>query len=276
MLIAATLLRKNLLRAHPGSARRARPARLARRGDQPLPRRCRRARRAMIDTWIDLIGATVFAVVALAIMLAINPPITLAVFVPLLGVVVAGQRWLTARIEHYRRRQPRGDRRSPASSASCSARCRRSRSPAPRARRHATSARSTTRAATPRARTGCSTSCSTRSTPTRSTSAPASILLLAAAVDARGQLHGRRLRAVRLATWAGMTELPRCSGVMLARYKQAGVSFERMSDAAATARRRERWSQHGPIYLHGALPAGAARAAQPPADRLQHARGARA
>jgi ATP-binding cassette, subfamily B, bacterial len=55
-----------------------------------------------VDTWLDLGGQAVFALIALVIMLRIDPLITVVVFLPLAGVVMVTKS-LTTRIKLYRR-----------------------------------------------------------------------------------------------------------------------------------------------------------------------------
>ncbi len=54
-----------------------------------------------IDTWLDFTGESVFTILALVIMLQINPWITIAVFVPMLGII-AITRTMNTRIKMYR------------------------------------------------------------------------------------------------------------------------------------------------------------------------------
>lgn len=56
-----------------------------------------------VDVWVDVAGGIVFTAVALAIMIAISPVITLMVIVPLLGVM-AGTRGLSHVIRSYHQR----------------------------------------------------------------------------------------------------------------------------------------------------------------------------
>lgn len=55
----------------------------------------------LLDTWIDMAGDSLFALVALVIMLQINPWITLTVFLPMMGIV-AVTRVMGERIKVYR------------------------------------------------------------------------------------------------------------------------------------------------------------------------------
>jgi ABC-type multidrug transport system fused ATPase/permease subunit len=55
-----------------------------------------------MDTWLDLTGELVFALIALVIMARIDPLITLVIFTPLVGIVYV-TRALTTRIKTYRR-----------------------------------------------------------------------------------------------------------------------------------------------------------------------------
>jgi ATP-binding cassette, subfamily B, bacterial len=54
-----------------------------------------------IDTWLDVTGHLLFAIVALAIMLTINPLITVVVFLPMVGIV-AVTHVASTRIRSYR------------------------------------------------------------------------------------------------------------------------------------------------------------------------------
>ena len=82
-----------------------------------------------IDTWLDVTGHLLFAIVALTIMLTINPLITVVVFLPMVGIV-AVTHVASTHIRSYRQasRATTG-RVTAATSASCSARCRRSKLP---------------------------------------------------------------------------------------------------------------------------------------------------
>jgi ATP-binding cassette subfamily B protein len=55
-----------------------------------------------MDGWLDLVGEAVYTVIALAIMLTIDPVITLVAALPLI-VVIASANMLTGRLKHYRK-----------------------------------------------------------------------------------------------------------------------------------------------------------------------------
>lgn len=55
-----------------------------------------------IDCWLDVTGEMLFALIAIGIMLTINPLVTVALFLPLVAIVVVTNR-LTVRIRKYRR-----------------------------------------------------------------------------------------------------------------------------------------------------------------------------
>lgn len=55
----------------------------------------------VLDVWLDLVAATLGAVVGLGVLLAISPPAALAMAVPVLVVLVLGQA-LAARLRHWR------------------------------------------------------------------------------------------------------------------------------------------------------------------------------
>lgn len=55
-----------------------------------------------LDGWLDMVGEALYAVVAMAIMLSINAPITLVAVLPLVLVILATN-MLSSKLKHYRR-----------------------------------------------------------------------------------------------------------------------------------------------------------------------------
>ena len=221
----------------------------------------------MFGLWMnDLLGAGVFTMVAIAIMLSINPFITVVAVVPLVGVVAIARSRQHGASKGCARPAATPPATSPALSARSSARCRRSRSPAPSRTWSNTSDRSTKLVAAPRCATGSTRKCLSSIFWNTGNLGTGLILLLAAQSMRAGAFTVGDFALFTYYLWF-ISEFTGLLGFMLARYKQAGVAIDRMTRLLGK-QPTQTLVEPGPIYSSGEL-APVAYHAKTATDRLE-------
>jgi ABC-type multidrug transport system fused ATPase/permease subunit len=204
-----------------------------------------------IDTWLDLGGELIFAVVALVIMARISLLITVVVSLPLMLTVLA-TRVLTARIKGYRRdfRRTTGDVTGFVGEMFGAVQAIKVASAESRVVRRFAELCEVRGAAAVKDRL-CTELLQSFNLNTANLAVGAILLLAAQSMRSGSFTIGDFTLFVGYL--ASLSQVPRWAGWLLARQKQAGVSIERMGrllegagDGALV--------EHGPIYLRGAYP----------------------
>jgi ABC-type multidrug transport system fused ATPase/permease subunit len=218
-----------------------------------------------VDGWLDTLGQGVYTLVALGLMLAINPLITIVVFLPVL-VAVGGVNLLGARIEERRRvsREATGRVTGFLGELFGSVQAVKVASATPHVMGHFR------RLNEARGRAALRDSLLTQIVDTVNFNtvnvAMGLVLLLAAEAMRTGRFTVGDF-ALFATYLAGVTSFPRWIGRVLVRFRQAGVSVRRMH-ALTEHETPAELAAPGPIHVHGALPEVPV-VARTPADRLE-------
>ncbi|MCW5851213.1 MAG: ABC transporter ATP-binding protein [Anaerolineae bacterium] len=201
-----------------------------------------------LDTWLDLTGVVVFALGALVVMVRINPLITLFVFLPL-GVIVVITRVLSARIKRYREgsRDAAGRVSSFIGEAFGAVLAVKVASAEHRVVGHFRQLNETRRRLTVRDRVFTELLGSLNMNMVHLTTG---LILLVAAQRGGMTVGDFTLFVSYLGT---VTAFPGWLGRMMARYKQVGVSIQRLEEVIPDAPEDELVAHH-PVHLTGPLP----------------------
>ncbi|MBI3970594.1 MAG: ABC transporter ATP-binding protein [Chloroflexi bacterium] len=206
---------------------------------------------AAVEAWIDLTGKAVFAVIAVVVMLRINAPVTIAVFVPLVGVVAVANA-LGGHLKRYREanRETTGRVTGFIGEVAGAVQAVKVGSAIPHVTRRFETLCDARRAAAVKDRVFTE-ALDSLNLNAADLGAGLVLLLAAQAMHAGTFTVGDFALFVEYFAW--VTGFPRWLGRAVARYKQAEVSVDRLAELLREAP-RETLVAHGPVYLSGSFP----------------------